>query len=672
MRPMYCSLLLLVLLCIPLISAVSYDDKNTLDSVVTIRNTFTIVPTSDSYDIKSINVTMVAFPRVDNRQTVSGITASPDAVIGDGVSYFFNDPLTNDFSVRLDASVATRNYIDEIKVPVKFPLSDLDSSFYTYLAPTQIIDVTPDIQNLASELIGDDSDLYSVEYSFAEYVRKNVAYDLSTLTANADQKSSWVLANKRGVCDEITNLFISLNRAAGIPARFVSGVSYTNLNDTFGKNWVPHAWAEVYFPGVGWVPYDVTYGQYGFIDAGHIKLLESHDSSGSDVNYNYYGHDISLQPGSVDIDVNVTGYGENVHARYSFITSLYSEQVGFGSYDLVKVDVTNTQGYYVVADLYLAETQGIMIVVDSAESILGRVIHRREVLLEPYQTKTVYWIVKIDDSLDSRYVYTFPMTVYNTYNETSTARIESKSEYITISSEYLKSLVASQEEESKKAYSKYVYLQCTPDKNSMYLEDSVNISCILDNRGDKSFDNVSICIDGKCTDQSLGIQKIPLAFNKRFSSEGLKNIEIKAYNDEFTKVSYISVNVMDRPSIVFSDMNAPESVSYGDPFEILFTIGKNSSSNPKNLNLSLVSPLSKVEWVFDGFEGQKTFNIQSNGNAMRPGANDYKILVTYEDDKGRTYSESKTFRIQSNANFFENILLYFNVIGYGIEGMFTG
>ena len=65
-------------------------------------------------------------------------------------------------------------------------------------------------------------------------MRKNVKYDITTSTEDVSQKSSWVLKNKIGVCDEITNLFISLNRASGIPARFVSGVvSYVDTTATF-------------------------------------------------------------------------------------------------------------------------------------------------------------------------------------------------------------------------------------------------------------------------------------------------------------------------------------------------------------------------------------------------------------------------------------------------------
>jgi len=205
----------------------------------------------------------------------------------------------------------------------------------------------------------------------------------------------------------------------------------------------------------------------------------------------------------------------------------------------------------------------------------------------------------------------------------------------------------------------------------MYLEDTLGISCLLDNQGDKNFDAVQICIDGNCTTRSLGIEKIPLNFNKKFNATGLKNVEIKVYNDNFTKVSYVPINVQDKPKIIITDLNVPANVSYGETFDMTFKISKDSGSDPKNLTLSLVSPVSKVEWAFDGFNGERIFSIKSNGNAMSPGVNDYKILATYQVDKGNNYSTEKDFSVKSDANFFENILLYLNVAGYSIEKVFT-
>jgi hypothetical protein len=227
-------------------------------------------------------------------------------------------------------------------------------------------------------------------------------------------------------------------------------------------------------------------------------------------------------------------------------------------------------------------------------------------------------------------------------------------------------------DESTKLYSKFVYLDCLSDKSSIYLEDTVNIDCTLDNQGDQSFDNVSICIDGNCSVRDMVVQKIPLHYTKNFFSEGLKNVEIKVYNDEFTKVSYVPINVLDKPQINITELSAPENVKYGDSFDIGFTLSKNSKSSPKNLKLALKSETNKVEWTFPEFDGDKTFTIKSSGDSMKPNKNNYQILVSYDDEKGNVYTTEKTFIINSQATFFEDILLYINLIGQYVEQVFTG
>ena len=58
-------------------------------------------------------------------------------------------------------------------------------------------------------------------------------------------------------------------RSIGIPARFVTG---TASSGTIAEGWGNHGWAEVYFPEKGWIPWDVTFGQYGWVDSSHLKL----------------------------------------------------------------------------------------------------------------------------------------------------------------------------------------------------------------------------------------------------------------------------------------------------------------------------------------------------------------------------------------------------------------
>ena len=81
-----------------------------------------------------------------------------------------------------------------------------------------------------------------------------------------------VLKNRAGDCTEHTILLTTLLRAAGIPARELSGLVYTNDDlQVFGY----HAWVEVYVDG-GWLAVDPTFNQVP-ADAGHI--LQSREDS---------------------------------------------------------------------------------------------------------------------------------------------------------------------------------------------------------------------------------------------------------------------------------------------------------------------------------------------------------------------------------------------------------
>lgn len=90
-----------------------------------------------------------------------------------------------------------------------------------------------------------------------------------------------VLAGGAGVCQDFVHLALSLYRAAGIPARYVSGYFYA-LDAAEGS--APeaeeiavqtHAWVEVAVPGWGWWPLDPT----NLLVAGerHVKIGHGRD-----------------------------------------------------------------------------------------------------------------------------------------------------------------------------------------------------------------------------------------------------------------------------------------------------------------------------------------------------------------------------------------------------------
>ena len=73
-----------------------------------------------------------------------------------------------------------------------------------------------------------------------------------------------VLRTRSGDCNEHTQLFVALARAAGVPARIATGLAYVD-----GKFYY-HAWPEVLLRG--WVAVDPTFGQFP-ADAAHLRFV---------------------------------------------------------------------------------------------------------------------------------------------------------------------------------------------------------------------------------------------------------------------------------------------------------------------------------------------------------------------------------------------------------------
>ena len=80
------------------------------------------------------------------------------------------------------------------------------------------------------------------------------------------------LAKAGGACRDLAVLEMEAIRAAGLPARFVSGY---RAGDPETNNQELHAWVEVYLPGAGWRGYDPTTGFA--VSDGHVALAAGSD-----------------------------------------------------------------------------------------------------------------------------------------------------------------------------------------------------------------------------------------------------------------------------------------------------------------------------------------------------------------------------------------------------------
>lgn len=143
-----------------------------------------------------------------------------------------------------------------------------------YQLPESVTDRT---RELAMQITAGKTTTYDKVIAIRDYVMATYPYDYfpPPQAPNTDAVDQFLFVDKRGVCEHFTSAMVVLLRAVGIPARFVVGYGSGTYNAITGYYEVhandAHAWVEVYFPGVEWVPFDPTPGWTGDPQTGGVK-----------------------------------------------------------------------------------------------------------------------------------------------------------------------------------------------------------------------------------------------------------------------------------------------------------------------------------------------------------------------------------------------------------------
>jgi protein-glutamine gamma-glutamyltransferase len=96
------------------------------------------------------------------------------------------------------------------------------------------------------------------------WMADNMQYSLETpkATPGTDAVDQFLFVDKIGFCEQIASALVVMLRSLGIPARLTVGYTPGERNPLTGlfevKASNAHAWTEVWFPDVGWLPFDPT------------------------------------------------------------------------------------------------------------------------------------------------------------------------------------------------------------------------------------------------------------------------------------------------------------------------------------------------------------------------------------------------------------------------------
>jgi transglutaminase-like putative cysteine protease len=184
-------------------------------------------------------------PNVDGR-----FLAQEDAQ-GNSCHRFFTETPVEALRIRVAGDVETAIDNGVVRgLPEKIPVA-------FYLRETPLTQPDTLLRDFALS-VSDPSpaDPLAVLHKLMEAVHKGIIFD--TEPTHAATTAVEALALGKGVCQDLSHIFLSAARLLDIPARYVSG--YFRRNDGIIQQEASHAWAEAYVQDLGWVGFDPANG----------------------------------------------------------------------------------------------------------------------------------------------------------------------------------------------------------------------------------------------------------------------------------------------------------------------------------------------------------------------------------------------------------------------------
>jgi transglutaminase-like putative cysteine protease len=135
---------------------------------------------------------------------------------------------------------------------------------HDFLRPSQYVRLVDPVREMASELLPEAAPFAESLLRLNDHLHRTLRYRPGATDAGTTVEQ--FLQRREGVCQDFAHLMIAICRAAGLPARYVSG--YIETDAPLGDDGRPskaligavatHAWIEVFTPTGYWVGLDPT------------------------------------------------------------------------------------------------------------------------------------------------------------------------------------------------------------------------------------------------------------------------------------------------------------------------------------------------------------------------------------------------------------------------------
>lgn len=216
----------------------------------------TIAAPDDSKDVR----VWIPYPTSNSTQDISDIKIEGNFTN----SGIYREKETGNLALYADWTEATKdraitlvfNATARELVKKDFPAheSDIPVEIREYLKSTHFIPTDGKVKEIASSITNDKQSISEKARAVYQWVVENTVRDPSVRGCGTGEIEV-VLARRGGKCADISTVFVSIARAAGVPAREVFGLRLGKKdNQDMSKG--HHCWSEFYVPGYGWVPAD--------------------------------------------------------------------------------------------------------------------------------------------------------------------------------------------------------------------------------------------------------------------------------------------------------------------------------------------------------------------------------------------------------------------------------
>jgi len=345
-----------------------------------------LVPLSSAASAEKLRVAIYV-PQNDSRQR-----SSVARVIGPGEYSMEQDGFGNTMIVmewerpRLDAN---NDYLVETVSEV----TDSPVTEARDFVETALVAPTPGIMEAANMLAAGEA-TPEAALRTAAWINSNIAYDISF--DEATLPAGWVFREKRGTCDEFSNLLVSMLRVAGFRAWYVAGYAYLGGKDSGASSFGAHAWTEAVADGKTY-SIDATWSESP-VDATHLAVARLPDSNFTE-RTEVKSRDVRIEWEKAETRLSILGTREGPRIAISLEAVPGSVPGGKSALILARAEA----GGCILTKAYLGSC-----VNQDGSQLLG--IEEKEKPVYFCGSKTMHWTASVP-SLPSRYVYTCPLSV---------------------------------------------------------------------------------------------------------------------------------------------------------------------------------------------------------------------------------------------------------------------